>query len=312
MKRRNFISAGILSGIGVVISKSLSAKNQEKKRVLRVGHVTDMHIFPDQVPEKGIKQLVDELNSLTDKPDFILNTGDNVMDSLEHSKEEVNAQWKAWEGYFRSQLQYKLYNCIGNHDVWGWGIKENAPVDDPLYGKAWALQQLQLKSRYYSFVQAGWKFICLDSVAPATDGHSSYTAKLDEEQFSWLKEELASTSPTMPICIVSHIPILSSSVFFDGENEKSGNWQVPGAWMHIDARSLKDLFQKYPNIKLAISGHVHLVDQVNYLNVQYLCNGAACGGWWGGNYQEFAPAYALLDFYDDGSFNYEMFYYNWK
>jgi len=47
--------------------------------------------------------------------------------------------------------------------------------------------------------------------------------------------------------VVSHIPIISTSVFFDGDNEKSGNWNVPRAWMHIDARKIKDLFADYPN-----------------------------------------------------------------
>ena len=82
--------------------------------------------------------------------------------------------------------------------------------------------------------------------------------------------------------------------------------------MHIDARKIKDLFSDYPNIKLAISGHVHLADKANYLGIDYLCNGAACGAWWQGNYQEFPPLYAIIDLYEDGSFNSELVHYNWK
>ncbi len=313
MKRRNFIGTGMLAGAGLFAGKTVKADvAKKKKRVLRVAQVTDMHISPRTVPEKGIRNLVEELNNLNDKPDFVLNTGDNIMDSLKENKDAVAAQWEAWDTHFNSKLQYKTYNCIGNHDVWGWGLKNAAPVEDPLFGKAWAMQKLNLPSSYYSFTQAGWKFICLDSVSPGEDDDSSYTAKLDKDQFKWLKDELKATSPEMPVCIVSHIPILSSSVFFDGKNEQTGDWQVPGAWMHIDARSIKDLFQKHPNVKLALSGHVHLVDRVNYLDVHYLCNGAACGAWWGGSYQEFAPAYALLDFYNDGSYHCELINYNWK
>jgi len=311
MKRRNFISAGILSGVGVALSSNLRAEAEQRKRVLRVAHVTDMHIYPDPIPEKGIKNLLDELHQLTDRPDFVLNTGDNVMDALRHSKEEVAAQWDAWHTLFRSNLKYDLYNCIGNHDVWGWGLKDDQVKSDPLYGKTWAKTHLELENTYYSFERNGWKFICLDSMTYENNSHA-YTAKIDDEQFDWFQEELAKTSSGTPVCIVSHIPVLSPSVFFDGENEQSGNWEVPGSWMHIDARRIKDLIYQYPNVKVAVSGHVHLVDRVNYLNVQYLCNGAACGAWWKGSYQEFAPAYALIDFYDDGSVEPELVCYNWK
>jgi hypothetical protein len=51
---------------------------------------------------------------------------------------------------------------------------------------------------------------------------------------------------------------------------------------------------------------VHLVDDLTYLGVRYLCNGAVCGGWWKGPYQEFGPLYALLDFHDDGTVERQM------
>ena len=90
---------------------------------------------------------------------------------------------------------------------------------------------------------------------------------------------------------------------------KNNKWQIPGAWMHKDAKRLKDLFFQHKNVKLAMSGHVHLQDEVNYLGVKYLCNGAASGGWWGGNYQEFPPAFALVDLYEDGSSEHQIINY---
>ena len=81
--------------------------------------------------------------------------------------------------------------------------------------------------------------------------------------------------------------------------------------MHIDARKLKDLFFQYANVKLCISGHIHLLDRVDYNNITYLCNGAVCGKWWRGNYQENPPGYALIDLYDDGSFAHQYIAYGW-
>jgi len=52
--------------------------------------------------------------------------------------------------------------------------------------------------------------------------------------------------------------------------------------MHVDAAKIKDLFAKHKNVKLCLSGHLHLVDRVDYNGVTYLCDGAVCGGWWKG------------------------------
>lgn len=311
MKRRNFIKAGALSATGIAASCTTNTGTVQAKKALRAVHITDMHIYPDAVVEKGIKNLISEINQLQEKPDIIINTGDNIMDALKRSKEEVAAQWDVWHKYFRSQINFELYNCIGNHDVWGWGLNDEKVKNDKLYGKAWAKENLELENNYYSVNKNAWKFVFLDSSFFAENRHV-YTAKLDEKQFVWLENELANTSKEVNVCIVSHIPILSPAVFFDGDNEKSGNWEIPGSWMHIDARKIKDLFLKTPNVKTAISGHVHLVDHANYLNVDYYCNGAASGGWWKGNYQEFAPLYAIIDFYEDGSVDTQLINYNWK
>jgi len=49
-----------------------------------------------------------------------------------------------------------------------------------------------------------------------------------------------------------------------------------------------------------------LRDRIEYNGVTYLCNGAVSGNWWRGAYQECEPGYALLDLYDDGTFEHRM------
>jgi 3',5'-cyclic-AMP phosphodiesterase len=202
------------------------------------------------------------------------------------------------------------FSAIGNHDVWGWNkAKSGTTGAEDLWGKKWAEDLLGLNRRYYAFERAGWRFIVLDSTFPHGDG---YIARLDEEQFEWLAAELASTPPTTPVLVLSHIPILSASVFLDGENEKSGDWRVPGAWMHIDMRRIKDLFARHSQVKVCLSGHLHLVDEVKYNGVTYLCNGAVSGGWWKGNYHECAPGYGLLDLFADGSLANQYQTFDWQ
>ena len=141
-------------------------------------------------------------------------------------------------------------------------------------------------------------------------------SRLDEEQFQWLENKLNNTSKEKHICILSHIPIISFCPFFDGPNEEKGKpngWLVPHEWMHIDARRIKNLFKRHDNIRACISGHIHLQDSVEYLGIKYFCNGALSGNWWNSKqpaYQEFEPAYAMLDFSSNGEVMRTMVPYN--
>ena len=82
--------------------------------------------------------------------------------------------------------------------------------------------------------------------------------------------------------------------------------------MHTDCMKLKDLFAKHPNVKLCLSGHLHLLDRVDYNGVTYLCNGAVSGSWWNGRHKDCDEGYAVVDLYDDGSFEQEYVKYGWK
>ena len=79
--------------------------------------------------------------------------------------------------------------------------------------------------------------------------------------------------------------------------------------MHTDITQIISLFYKHPNVKLCLSGHIHLRDKVVYNNVTYICDGAVSGAWWEGNKRETAPGYGLIDFYADGTFDEEYINY---
>jgi hypothetical protein len=121
---------------------------------------------------------------------------------------------------------------------------------------------------------------------------------------------LAEIPSSEHICIISHIPILSicAGLFFD-KTEANGDLMIKRNLMHSDFLTLKKLFNKYPNIKTCLSGHIHLQDEVHYHGVNYFCNGAVSGNWWSGPFQEFDPAYAVFDFYDDGTCERQMINY---
>src|SRR6185436_807807 len=118
-----------------------------------------------------------------------------------------------------------------------------------------------------------------------------YIGKLDTEQLEWLQQELRSVPADKHICIVSHIPILSicSGLFFD-KTEPNGDLLIKRNLMHTDFLALKKIFLNYPNIRVCISGHIHLQDELKYLGIKYYCNGAVSGNWWNGAFQDFEPA----------------------
>lgn len=312
LSRRRFLAGAVGSLAGAaLLGRSFAAESgaspsaAPRRRVLRLAHLTDTHVMPPlegfQDPVAGFARALRHVHAQPERPDLILFGGDLIMDSLKREKAEALAQWELWKKIVADEVTIPYQICLGNHDVWGWAARQPAWESDPLYGKRLALEALGLKDRYYSFDRAGWHFVVLDSTQIDYDSQHGYTARFDDAQFAWLAADLAATPRETPVLILSHIPILSSCVFFDDDLEKTGTWVIPGAWMHIDARRCKDLFHQHPNVKVCLSGHVHLVDDVSYLGVRYLCNGAVCGGWWKGKCQEFDPAYALVDLYNDGT-----------
>jgi len=304
--------AGGASSLRAAEPATESTNAKVKKRALRLAHLTDIHVQPELGAPQGMAACLHHAQQLADKPELILTGGDSVMESFGATKERTRTQWDVWRKVLKDDCSLPVESCIGNHDVWGWDQAHSGAADsDPLYGKKWAVDELRIADRYRSFDSAGWHFVVLDSTHPgATPG--TYTARLDGEQFDWLARDLAAVPQGVPVLVLSHIPILSAASFLDGDNAQSGNWIVPGAWMHVDVRKLIDLFHKTGKVKLCLSGHLHLVDRVDYDGVTYLCNGAVCGGWWKGNNQECDEGYGVVDLFDDGSFAAQYVGFGWQ
>ena len=311
MNRRNFIrTSTLLTGATAGVSNIFQSSESKLKSYtsFKVAFITDIHVKTDEISQTGMRKALKHVNSLRNKPSFIINGGDSIMDALAANKTETQSQWDVWNKIMEEENKLQVYHCIGNHDVWGWQVKDESIKSDPLYDKNWVISNHKMPARYYSFEKNNWLFIVLDSTQ---ENEGGYIARFDEEQFTWLEKELASAPKDKFICIVSHIPIISfcSAMFFD-DMLPNGDWKLSRVLLHVDARRIKNLFKAYPNIKVCLSGHIHLQDEVNYLGIKYLCNGAISGKWWKGSFQDFPPAYALLDFHNDGTIDREMICYD--
>lgn len=291
MKRRELIKkTGMLTAASLLIGNKsdVFAANAERKSkpVLRIAHITDVHIRPDLDAPERFKKCLEEVKK--HKIDFFLNGGDSIYDASYDTvkRERVLEQWAIWDDCIRVIKGYELHSCIGNHDNW-WAAPDKS---DELYGKNYVVKRLGIPNRYYSFSKSGWHFIILDGNNPSIS--------LDDEQYNWLKSELENLPKNTPVLLMSHYPILGVTPFWEGG-------------MHSDYKKLKTLFYEHNDkVKVCLSGHNHLLDSAAYNGTQYFCNGAMSGFWWEKGdaksagkcyYEETPPGYAILELYADGS-----------
>lgn len=297
MNRRTLLKSASLLPFVPELTVESPPQHLARKRSVRFAYVGDTHITPETTPMKGVAQCLHHVQSQTDKPAFVLHGGDVIMDALKQDRVDVQKQWDAWHTVLKAENSLPIEYCIGNHDVWGY----DGAKSDPMYGKKWAVDLMRIGERYRSFDRNGWHFIILDSVQ-LTPENKWYTGFIDPEQLEWLKTDLAKTNSKTPILILSHIPIFSPTAFFSESNVKNGNWAISGGLVLNNTPELLKLFYQYPNIKAALSGHMHLLDRVDYNGVSYFCNGAVSGNWWKSDvYQQTKAGYALFDLFDDGS-----------
>jgi Icc protein len=277
---------------------------------LRFAHLTDTHVQPERHAGEGFAAALASLSRLDPQPQFIITGGDHVMDVFETDRKRADVQWDLYNQVLRESARLPVYPCMGNHDVWGWGASPDKVSPDAAdYGKAQAVERLGMKGPYYSFDQGTWHFVCLDNIVRRG---TEYLGDLDERQARWLADDLAAARGKH-VCVVSHIPLLSACVFFDGDDRvRDDFWHVPDSYMHRNVKPLLDLFRRSGNVRLLLSGHIHLVDRVDYLGMTFICDGAVCGGWWKGPNQEFSEGYGVIDVWPDGTFEHQYVTYGWQ
>ncbi len=133
---------------------------------LRIAQISDMHIGPYGPERDGFARALLNIQARAPKIDAILNAGDSIGDALVTPGNKIQAEWDAFTGVVKADCSLPIHHAIGNHDIWGWGLpaaEQAAAKSDPLFGKGWAVRELGLPDRYYTFDQAGWRFLGLDS-----------------------------------------------------------------------------------------------------------------------------------------------------
>jgi 3',5'-cyclic AMP phosphodiesterase CpdA len=308
MNRRQWLTAGAAAPASWLAVSSRAAASSGKRPAGRFAHITDCHITPSRNAPAGVAALFTQMTTRPDRPEFVVNTGDTVMAiDGQVSGAKAAEQITLWKTATQA-LPMPIFSALGNHDVWH-GHEPSAEVPADKKGFALMTGVLGMPAPYYSFDRAGWHFIMLNSMAGWPEGYGYLTP----EHLAWLKDDLRATPRETPVCVASHLPIVSVTSTLYGDSCRKGNDNiVPGVWQHADCWVISEVFRRYPNVRLCLSGHMHTQDRCEYRGVWYICGGAASGAWWEGSEYGFPPCYGLVTLYPDGGFDYEFVDYGWS
>jgi Icc protein len=285
----------------------LSGCNQPAPRVqdnkedeFTFAYLTDIHLQPELNAVEGFQKAIDTINAIN--PDFVLTGGDLVMDVLDQTYGRADSLYDLYEEV-SGGFHMPVYNTLGNHEVYGWHRREAGIEKQPEFGKA--MYEQRLGKRYYSFDHKGWHFIVLDAVYRSEEGH--YIGKIDEEQISWIEQDLQKTGKEMPIVVSVHIPFVTSQTQLTRGSLEAN----PTDLIITNAREVLLHFREY-NLKLVLQGHLHYLEDINVNNqVHFITAGAVCGLWWNNKPGSTPEEGFLLVHVDGDGFTWEYVDYGW-
>ena len=243
---------------------SINACKKTKETSFKIGIISDCQycncdIKWDRYFKKSPKRLKEAVSTLNkDTLSYTIHLGD-FIDKDFKSLDSVLPIWKT--------LKATSYHVLGNHDF---------DVKDSLKEKV--IQQLNLKERYYSFVEKDWRFIILDGNDLSFSGAISKNKKkqtdsifnllkdknlpylqkwngaFSNKQLKWIQKELEiATTKNQKVGFYCHFPIFPIDQY--------------NIWNRDQFLSL---IKPYKNVKFYFNGHNHaggyqLVNNVHYL-----------------------------------------------
>lgn len=324
------LGLGALAG-GCATSPGGAARGRESSRgrVLRIAHLTDMHVQPERQGDAGFAKCLDHVNALrgSEKPDVLITGGDLIFDSFSKNDTRTRLLWDRFTRVLADHNRVPTLHCLGNHDIWGWNKKESGTTGgEAQWGKRWAVDELGLAGTYTRYDVQGVRIIVLDSVQPAGEG---YEGGLDDAQFEWLQGELRAAPATTPVVVVTHIPVFHASTLLVDARMDDQRRKLTGAGaIFVDSNRVVALLAQHPNVRAVLSGHIHMQERIEYAGIHWINSGAVSGAWWQsqekskeffrkrGDLTPIRPnradaGYALIDLFADGSVQWKYVEYGW-
>ena len=181
-------------------------------------------------------QVVAEVEAL--KPDFVITVGDQIEGYTEDTA-RINAEWQEYDSIVAG-LSMPLYLVPGNHDI-------TSDAMQPFY------QRYTGRGPYYSFDHKGLHVVVLDN------SRCESSQGFPEEQFEWLRQDLAASREADHTLVFFHKPF----------------WYERAA--HGRPDPLHELF-KAEGVDAVFSGHYHQYFSGELDGISYTTIGSSGGG----------------------------------
>jgi 3',5'-cyclic AMP phosphodiesterase CpdA len=212
---------------GVLTSRLLGQDSTPNAGEFTFVQISDSHIGfarPANPDVKGtLKRAVAKINALSQRPAFVLHTGDLTHLSKESEFDDVAEILK---GVKVDRVHY----VPGEHDVYDKGKLYRQRYGKGTRGAGW-----------YSFDFKGTHFVGLVNVAGIAHGDLGVLGK---EQLAWLKKDLAGLKASTAVVVFAHIPLWT--VY-----EKWG-------WGTSDSAQALALLKRFGSVTV-LNGHIHQV-----------------------------------------------------
>lgn len=279
----------ILGLVSCDLSESEQKTDARHPDAFSFAFMTDIHLnFGREESFKGFEQAIERARDMG--ADFIITGGDNV--DADVVGEDIELARKMFSKFREiidaSETEIKV--TIGNHDRF-WYQPESAAT----HGTALYLDYFP--ETYYTYSFNNVHFIHLNT-SEVCDGNYC----VSENQRDWITQTLSNINTSEPIVLVVHVPFLS--FYYPA---------LYGYFTHTDIfddfKEVWDMFKGH-NLQLVLQGHMHLYEELNVLNTQFITGGALSAGWWHGPYHGTMEGFVWID-WDGESFNWEYRDFGW-
>jgi Icc protein len=237
--RRGFLKCMAWAGTGAVwavrggvpVSRLLGAEmHPGDSASFHFVQISDSHIGFNKPANDDVvatlQQAVDQINALSDQPDFLIHTGD-----LTHLSKP--GEFDTLDQVLRSVRAGRHFFVPGEHDVFA----DQGKLYLERHGKG------TKGSGWFSFDHKGVHFAGLVNVADLKAGGMG---TLGQDQLSWLKDDLSSYSDSTPVVVFAHIPL----------------WTVypEWGWGTDDSEQALGYLRRFGSVTV-LNGHIHQIMQ---------------------------------------------------
>ena len=181
------------------IDFALQEQRQDGPLIFAQG--SDIHLRPEALPY--YRKYIEHLNALPLPLQFVVHTGDLVVDALQRDVTAAEELFQLYENETEA-IRRPLRNLPGNHEHVGTALKGIADRSND-YGKGMYIRRLGPLS--YAFRYGPYHFLALDGTTLDPQAKNGYVDRLDDASVDWATRYLATVGPDEPLVVLVHQPL---------------------------------------------------------------------------------------------------------